>query len=158
MKFKNKEYLKSAMFGVIAADALGVPFEFKKRDEFKVEGMVGYGSHNQPVGTWSDDSSMTLATLDSFIECEDFDYYDLMNRFCSWLKGEAYCPYMECFDAGRTTVVAIHRYIEGREPTQCGGRGWMDNGNGSLMRILPIAFVEHTIEDILNLSSPLDIE
>ena len=153
IRFKNGEFLESAMFGVIVGDALGVPFEFKRRDSFKVEDMVGFGTHHQPAGTWSDDSSMTLATLESFIECDYFDYEDLMNRFSSWLCQGEYCPYGKCFDVGCTTVTAIGRYKEGETPLACGGKGLHDNGNGSLMRILPIAFVEHTVDDILHLSS-----
>lgn len=54
--------LKSAIYGQAIGDALGVPVEFKERDTFYVEDMLGFGSHLQPVGTWSDDTSMSLAT------------------------------------------------------------------------------------------------
>ena len=153
IKFKNIEFLESAIFGVIVGDALGVPFEFKKRDSFQVEGMVGFGTHNQPSGTWSDDSSMTLATLDSFIQCGYFNYEDIMDRFSGWICEGVYCPHGQCFDVGCTTVTAIGKYKEGTSPLKCGGKRIGDNGNGSLMRILPIAFVEHTVDDILHLSS-----
>lgn len=158
MKFKNTEYLKSAMLGLIVADALGVPFEFKERDTFKVTGMTGYGTHNQPAGTWSDDSSMTLATLDSFIKKDEIDLHDIMRKFLAWYMDNSYCPHGVCFDIGHTVAKALGRYDEGSfyshsKPTCYGGRGFNDNGNGSLMRILPIAFVEHTVDDILDLSS-----
>lgn len=153
MKFINTEYLKSAMLGLIVADALGVPFEFKNRGTFSVAGMTGYGTHNQPVGTWSDDSSMTLATLDSMIRTEKLDCDDIMERFTGWFDDGTYCPYGECFDIGHTTLTAIGKYKSGYSATRCGGKGFKDNGNGSLMRILPIAFVEHTVDDILDLSS-----
>ena len=51
----------NGIMGLIVGDALGVPVEFKKRDTYKITGMTGYGTHNQPPGTWSDDSSMQLA-------------------------------------------------------------------------------------------------
>jgi len=153
MKYKNTEYLKSAMLGLIVADALGVPFEFKERDTFTVTGMIGSGTHNQPAGTWSDDSSMALATLDSFIETSKIDYEDIMGRFVSWFDNSSYCPHGECFDIGHTTLTAIGRYKNGYAAVQCGGRGFRDNGNGSLMRILPIAFVEHNVDNILDLSA-----
>ena len=157
MRFKHTEYLKSAMLGLIVGDALGVPFEFKERDTFKVTGMTGYVTHNQPAGTWSDDSSMTLATLDSFIKKDKIDLNNIMNKFLAWFKDNEYCPYGECFDIGHTVATALNRYDEGTfshsKPTRCGGRGFNDNGNGSLMRILPIAFVEHKTGDILDLSS-----
>lgn len=153
MNFKNTEQLKSAMLGLIVADALGVPFEFKERDTFKATDMAEFGTHNQPVGTWSDDSSMVLATLDSFIQTEKIDYDDIMERFVRWFDEGEYTPYGKCFDIGHTTLTAIGRYKCGITPVRCGGRGFNDNGNGSLMRILPIAFVEHTVDDVLDLSS-----
>lgn len=153
MKFKNTKYLKSGMLGLIVADAFGVPFEFKERDTFKVTGMTGYGTHNQPAGTWSDDSSMVLATLDSMLETKKLDCDDVMERFVRWFDENEYCPHGECFDIGHTTLTAVGKYKNGYSATRCGGRGFNDNGNGSLMRILPIAFVEHTVDDILDLSS-----
>jgi ADP-ribosylglycohydrolase len=115
--------------------------------------MVGFGTNNQPAGTWSDDSSMVFATLDSFIQTEKIDYDDIMERFERWFVEGEYTPHGVCFDIGRTTLSAIVKYKNGYAATRCGGRGFNDNGNGSLMRILPIAFVEHTVDDILDLSS-----
>ena len=60
--------LKAAVYGLAVADALGVPYEFLTRGSFKAIEMVGYGSHQQPAGTWSDDTSLVLATCDSFWE------------------------------------------------------------------------------------------
>ena len=127
MKFINTEYLKSAMLGLIVADALGVPFEFKNRGTFRVAGMTGYGTHNQPVGTWSDDSSMTLATLDSMIRTEKLNCDDIMERFTGWFDDGTYCPYGECFDIGHTTLTAIGKYKSGYSATRCGGKGFKDN-------------------------------
>lgn len=153
MEFINKEFLKPAFLGLIVADALGVPFEFMSRDTFKCVGMTSGGAHNQPKGTWSDDSSMAIATLDSFIECDKIDYYDIMKRFVSWTREEKYCPHGEMFDIGGATSSAISRFEYGTEPLLCGGKDEYSNGNGSLMRILPLAFVEHTEDDIFNLSA-----
>ena len=60
---KNQIY--NGIMGLIVGDALGVPFEFKQRDTFRCEDMIGNGTYNQPPGTWSDDSSMVFATIDS---------------------------------------------------------------------------------------------
>jgi ADP-ribosylglycohydrolase len=127
--------------GLCVADALGVPVEFNSREKLKadpVKGMRGYGTHNQPVGTWSDDTSMTLCLLDSL--SDGLDYQDIMCRFKSWLIEGKYTPHGEVFDVGRSTRQAITRFISGAEPLQCGGSGERDNGNGSLMRILPLLF------------------
>lgn len=153
MKIKNTNCLHSAIWGLIVGDALGVPFEFKSRDKFEVTDMVGYGTHNQPVGTWSDDSSMTLATIASLCKQNKIDFDDIMEQFANWYYDACYCPYDEVFDIGGTTLSAIEQYKNGTKSIKCGGNRVFDNGNGSLMRILPIAFVEHTVMDIVNLSS-----
>lgn len=54
--------LKSSIYGLAVGDALGVPYEFKFRGAFECTDMIGYGTHNQLEGTWSDDTSMALAT------------------------------------------------------------------------------------------------
>ena len=131
----------SGILGHAVGDALGVPVEFMTREELKknpVLDMIGYGTYNQPKGTWSDDTTMTLCLMDSL--SYGIDYNDLMNRFRNWLENGAYTPYNEAFDIGNATQRAIVRYIDGNEPLQCGGNSTGDNGNGALMRILPLSF------------------
>jgi len=153
MEFINKNHLPSAIWGLVTADALGVPYEFKRRDSFKVSEMIGYGTHNQPVGYWSDDSSMMLATLCSFIEKSEIDYTDIMTRFLEWRNDGEYSPGGICFDIGMAVNRALDRFEMGYAPLKCGGKKTYDNGNGSLMRILPIAFVPHTFRNVAELSA-----
>lgn len=136
----------SAIMGFVVGDALGVPVEFKSRIELKKEpvtDMKGYGTHNQPPGTWSDDSSMVIATMEWLGELTEFlcddDYKRLMDKFNNWLMYGDYTPHGENFDCGITTSRAIMKYGRGVEPIKCGERTEYDNGNGSLMRILPVA-------------------
>lgn len=137
------------IMGLIVGDALGVPVEFKQRDSFVVTGMVGYGTYNQKPGTWSDDSSMTLATLDSLVRNKGkIVLEDIMQNFYKWLFHCKFTPYGDVFDVGGTTRRAINLYARGYDLDACGCDGEMDNGNGSLMRILPLAFVPHTANDI----------
>lgn len=135
----NKIY--NGIIGLVVGDALGVPVEFKKRDSYKVEDMTGYGTYNQPPGTWSDDSSMTLATLESIVRMGFIDPADIMNNFYEWLQNEQFTPWGKVFDVGGATRRAIARYANGTDPAKCGGKTRMDNGNGALMRILPIAML-----------------
>lgn len=131
---------KSGMYGLIVGDALGVPVEFKSRKEIAINpvtNMRGHGTHNQPAGTWSDDSSMALATLDSIKKEDGINTDSIMENFAKWcLRGE-YTPFNDVFDIGIATRNAIISYGQGMEPLKCGGAGEYDNGNGSLMRILP---------------------
>lgn len=140
----NADKVYSGIMGLVVGDALGVPFEFCQRDTFKAEGMTGYGTHNQPPGTWSDDSSMTLATLKSLALNKGINPDDIMARFARWLERGSYTPYGEVFDIGNATYSAIQRFRGGTPLSRCGGRTAFDNGNGALMRILPLAFVPHT--------------
>lgn len=145
-------YLKGAVYGFLVGDALGVPVEFKKRGSFYIQDMIGYGSHYQPVGTWSDDSSLMLATCASIKGRYRIHYEDIMNRFYRWFQFGEYSPDGKVFDIGATTVEAISRYKKGWEPLQCGLDHINANGNGSLMRILPLAFTDASTEDIYNIS------
>ena len=143
-----------AIIGLVVGDALGVPFEFHKRDTFKAVDMVGYGTYDQPPGTWSDDSSLTLATVESIVRMGKIDPDDIMHNFYQWLFFGEFTPFGKVFDVGNTTRMAIQRYrYEGEKPINCGGSSLMDNGNGSLMRILPLAFTSHSYQDIENVSS-----
>ena len=132
--------------GLAIADAVGVPAEFKSRYQLRanpITDMVGFGSHNQPAGYWSDDTSMLLATMDSLTDKYDLD--DIMQKFCAWYYGNAYTPNNNTFDAGGVVGAALHRYRNGTPALMCGGRDRYDNGNGSLMRILPIVFYQFAL-------------
>lgn len=137
-----KKYLMGGLIGAICGDALGVPYEFNSRKHMKncnVDGMVGYGTHHQPRGTWSDDTSMTLATIDSLKK--GVDYEDMMNKYCDWINNASYTPHGETFDYGRTTFYALRNYWYDHKPVrECGLKDIRSNGNGSLMRILPVTY------------------
>jgi len=129
------------IMGLCVADALGVPVEFKARATLAcnpVVGMRGYGTYNQPAGTWSDDTSMTLCLADSL--CRGLDYYDIMQNFLKWFQRGEFTPFGVAFDIGNTTMQALKRFEQGTAPIECGGNAEHDNGNGSLMRILPLLF------------------
>ena len=141
---KNFDKCLAAILGFTVGDALGVPGEFKSRTKMKespITDMIGFGTHNQPAGTWSDDSSMVIATMEWLGEMENnnADYTLLMDKFTDWLINGKYTPYGETFDRGISTSAAINNYRKGVAPLKCGGQTEWDNGNGSLMRILPAA-------------------
>lgn len=134
---------KASFYGFIIGDAMGVPLEFKERRhllENPITTMTGYGSYNVPKGSWSDDSSMMIATMDSIICKNSIDYHDLMTKFSEWISYAKYTSVDEVFDIGRTTLKAISRFQSGLPPLEAGLAGENYNGNGSLMRMVPIAF------------------
>ena len=100
--------------GVVVGDALGMPVQFVDRVELKnnpVETMEGYGTYNMPPGTWSDDSSMALATFDSIRDKGDIDYSDIMERFVRWNFYGEYTPAGKAFDQGNTCMEAICNFV-----------------------------------------------
>lgn len=148
-----KNYYLDGIMGLIVGDALGVPYEFSRREKLADEpatDMIGYGTYNVPAGTWSDDSSMALATLDSLRNGYDPD--DIMRNFVDWLKNGEYTPFGEVFDVGCTCSRAIEDYSVNGDINSCGCGNSDDNGNGSLMRILPACIYFYEKENIGRLS------
>lgn len=141
---RSTEKILGGCFGLAMGDALGVPVETKKREWLKAHplgGLRGGGRYKMPAGTWSDDTSLTIATMQSLIEQKRFDYADMMQKFAQWLRDGEFTATGESFGTGRTTTHAIERYEQGVLPLLCGGLREQDNGNGSLMRMLPTALV-----------------
>lgn len=136
--------LRDCVYGQAVGDALGVPFEFRARGTFECTGMVGNGTHGQPVGTWSDDTSMMLAICDSYRELGCIDADDIRAKFLLWYREAAYtCGRL--FDIGAATASAL-RLGHGL----CGER---DNGNGSLMRTVALAFTDATDDEVRAVSA-----
>ena len=158
---KLKKQILGGILGLAVADALGVPVEFQDRESLRrnpVTDMRGYGAHNQPPGTWSDDTSLTLCLLDSLVKENRFDsenaperldYEGIMQRFLSWMDKAEYTAHNEVFDIGNATRQALLRFRKGIDPLECGGTSEQDNGNGSLMRILPIIFYFPRLYNVL---------
>lgn len=133
--------LKSALFGVAVGDALGVPVEFKSREYMKLHpviGMTGFGTHNQPPGTWSDDSSLTFCLAEALTQ--GYDLNAIGQNFVDWYFSDYWTADGEVFDIGTGTGEAIVRLRRGSKPELSGDTAVSSNGNGSLMRILPLMF------------------
>ena len=134
----------NGIIGFVVGDVLGVPVEFISREELRknpVTDMKGFGTYNQPLGTWSDDTSMTLATMDSIINKKIIDTDDMANRFIKWFREAEYTATGKVFDIGRTTLQALAKFeLKLDRAENCGGIDEYSNGNGSLMRMLPIAY------------------
>ncbi len=135
-----KDKIKAVILGHAVGDALGVPVEFCERNELAekpVTDMVGYGTYPYPEGCWSDDTSMSLAALDSLASGK-LDFDDIMVKFGEWYYDDEYTPTGEMFDVGNTCSYAIDNYFAYHKPVEeCGLTGERSNGNGSLMRIHP---------------------
>lgn len=136
--------VKNGIIGFVVGDTIGVPVEFNSRERLllnPVTEMLEYGTHNMPKGCWSDDTSMTLATMDSIIKCKEINTNDMADRFIKWYRNGEYTATGIMFDIGTTTKQALIKYQRGIDiASKCGGEREYDNGNGSIMRMLPIAY------------------
>ena len=135
------------MLGHAVADALGVPVEFRDRARLKadpVTDMREYGTHRQPKGTWSDDTSMSVAAMEVLAKGK-VDYTAIMDNFVAWTDKAEFTATGEFFDIGGTCLDAIMNYKNGWDPLVCGNSGEFSNGNGSLMRLHPfVLYAEYS--------------
>lgn len=144
---KNKLY--GALYGHAIGDALGVPVEFKSRNYLEshpVTDYTGYGCWNQPPGTFSDDSSMMFCTAQSL--CGGYNLENIGSNFVKWYKHGYWGAYDEVFDIGNTTRFSLDRLVKGESALYSGEFEEYSNGNGSLMRILPLVFYLYNEADI----------
>ncbi len=146
----NTEKIKSVLFGVAVGDALGVPVEFETREYLNknpVTDMQGFGTHNQPKGTWSDDSSLTFCLAEVLSNWGIPHLLSLASAFVNWREGNLWTPYGKVFDIGKATNSSIKKLgklvwlkdVEGLKSLRS-NTDVNSNGNGALMRILPLLF------------------
>lgn len=159
------EKIKAALFGMAIGDALGVPFEFERRGTFEATGYhvdADYGGVPVrsrwkgivPFGAWSDDTSMALAMMDAIIdEGGKLDMKTMMVKFLEWWNKGDNCSLNKPFGLGGCIHKSMRRFVKGVDIEKCGGAREDENGNGSLMRILPLAFTNFTDDEIRKASS-----
>ncbi len=124
-------------------DALGVPVEFQSRAARRLDPVVtmrAYGTHHQPAGTWSDDASLTFCLAQAL--ADGFSVGLVAEHSRRWYYGYRWTPHGSVFNIGITTREALSRLQADRNLILAGGTDEYSNGNGALMRILPLAFYQ----------------
>lgn len=140
----NRELMKSCIYGLAVGDALGLPFTNRERNTFSVRDMVSGGIHNQPAGTWSDDTSMALCILESITRKDKVNVEDIFENFSAWFYGGKFACNGKVFDVGDTCRESITTGNAQYSELAC--------GNGSLMRTAPLALVDCSNQDIVDVS------
>lgn len=143
---KTRDYLKDRLYGAVlgfaVADALGVPAEFKEKNYFnndnKILGYIKSDLWGTDKGTWSDDTGLTLCTIDSLRH--GYDLEDIGKTFVEWYYKGLWSVTEKPFDVGHCTYKSIEKLRAGISPYESGNIHFKSNGNGSLMRILPLIF------------------
>jgi ADP-ribosyl-[dinitrogen reductase] hydrolase len=164
------EKIKDALLGFAIGDALGTPIETETRESLGLDPVVGMRENNlrnQPPGTWSDDSSLVFCTCDSL--CNGYNLEDIAIQFSNWKNNRFWTPHRRIFSMDiqiEKAIQRIDRFIEMGiriKPYSSEGVSEKQNGNGSLMRILPLAFFLKnfspedrfdTIRDVSSLTHP----
>lgn len=137
-----------AILGLAIGDALGAENEFHSRDEIKKHPIL-----SMPLESlYTDDTSMNLCLLDALIDRKTIDFKAIMDNFILWVGSGAFTPQGKAFGMGLIVMDALERYMLSKNPLTSGSTGEFDNGNGALMRILPISFYlfEHYQGDFLS--------
>jgi len=134
-----RERFRGCLLGLAVGDAVGTTLEFRARGTFApLTDMVGGGPFHLAPGQWTDDTSMALCLATSLVECGEFNARDQMERYCRWHESGYLSSTGRCFDIGNTVMAALRRYRQSGEP-YAGSSDPFTAGNGSIMRLAPIA-------------------
>jgi ADP-ribosyl-[dinitrogen reductase] hydrolase len=139
--------LKGGLYGLLIGDAFGVPYEFHPASAIPVLELIDMTpparfrrSHASiKPGTWSDDGALALCLLDSLIEKDGLDLANLAAKFLEWGDSGYMAVDGHVFDMGNQTGRALENLKNGMPPEKAGPSDERSNGNGSLMRALPLA-------------------
>lgn len=144
MTTPRNDRIRGAVLGHLVADALGVPYEFHDPRDLPADvsmapppGFVRAHA-SVPPGTWSDDGAQMLALLDSLLTRGRLDADDFGRRLVAWHGRGEYAVDHRVFDVGIQTSEAIRALVRGTQALSAGPAHERANGNGSLMRVLPL--------------------
>jgi ADP-ribosyl-[dinitrogen reductase] hydrolase len=149
--------LHGGLYGALIGDAVGVPYEFKTTLQIPhPPTMVPPPKFNRsylgvPPGTWSDDGALTLCLMESLLKADDWLDTDWVHAFGHRMSRWRYEGYMtpdnKKFDIGNQTSEAIRLLEFGLDPLELTYTEY-ENGNGGLMRALPVVLALWKSEDI----------
>ena len=141
---KNKAI--GSIVGFAIGDALGAPAEFKERGTFEpIEFYRSGGKFNLPAGAYTDDTAMTLCLAQSLLDKNGCDTDDQLQKYCSWLKDGYMSATGVSIGCGKQIYRALLNYLS-KKSTVCTIGNNRSAGNGSLMRVAPIAI--YYMEDL----------
>ena len=149
--------LKGGLYGLLIGDSLGVPYEFHPASAIPSRELIDMTpparfrrSHAKvKPGTWSDDGALALCLLDSLIEKEGLDLANLAAKFLAWGRDGYLAVDAQVFDIGNQTSRALDNLKNGMSPETAGPHDVRSNGNGALMRVLPLALWHRGTDEAL---------
>jgi len=139
MRPDSRDRVRGALIGLAVGDALGAAVEFMAPGSFPpLTDMRDGGPHGLRAGEWTDDTSMALCLAESLLQRGGFDAGDQMRRYLDWYRRGYLSSTGRCFDIGNATRAALHRFEADGNPF-AGSPDPGQAGNGSLMRLAPVA-------------------
>ncbi|HEY9061560.1 MAG TPA: ADP-ribosylglycohydrolase family protein [Pseudobacteroides sp.] len=144
---RQMDKILGGLWGLLIGDALGVPYEFNdpsdlpQIDKIEFNPPEGFERSHRGVlpGTWSDDGAQALCLLDSLLECKTMNIDSFASKLLSWYENGLWAVDNKVFDVGNQTVTTLMAYKKGVPPNKSGFILPDGKGNGSLMRVLPLA-------------------
>ena len=155
MSLQWADRVRGGMWGLLVGDALGVPYEFHRAEtlpnviEMTPPESFERAHRSTPPGTYSDDGAQALCLLASLAEHEGFDPDDFAQRLLNWYEHGYLAVDATVFDVGVQTSIALRALLNGVPALEAGPSNQTNNGNGSLMRVLPMAMFHHGTDDEL---------
>jgi len=157
---ERSERIRGGLYGLLVGDALGVPYEFHDASEIPGQHEIDMAppkgfrrAHaGVPVGTWSDDGAQALCLLNSLNQDASLNLADFGAQLLAWYETGHMTPDGKVFDVGIQTRRALGALQRGVDASRAGPDGERDNGNGALMRCLPVAFVASSTDDVIELA------
>lgn len=152
---RDRDFIAAGLYGLLIGDALGVPYEFHDAsdippaDQIEFQPPAGFHRSHPSVapGTWSDDGSQALCLFESLLEHPELELADFSSRLVRWHDHAHLQAGGRVFDVGIQTYHALLRIKAGHPPHLSGGHAERENGNGSLMRVLPVALLRNPDRD-----------
>ncbi len=130
---------RGCLLGLAVGDAVGTTLEFRPPGSFQpITDMTGGGPFHLNAGEWTDDTAMALCLAESLVECAGFDPLDQLQRYLRWYRQGYMSHNGRCFDIGGTTRQALETFERTSQPYP-GPTDPHSAGNGSLMRLAPVA-------------------
>jgi ADP-ribosylglycohydrolase len=151
---------RGGLYGLLVGDALGVPYEFHDASDIPSEQQIemtpprGFRRAHAgvPIGTWSDDGAQALCLLHSLTQDSSLNLTDFASQLVAWYETGHMTPDGKVFDVGIQTRRALGALQRGVEAMKAGPNGERDNGNGALMRCLPVVFVAQSTDEVIDLA------
>lgn len=156
-RLSTKSRLRGAIYGLLVGDALGVPYEFSNAADLPEPGLIemtpptGFRRAHAgvPPGTWSDDGAQALHLLKVLLGGDAALEVRFANGLQSWASTGELTPDGRVFDMGIQTREALARLARGVPASQSGPYEERNNGNGSLMRVLPASLLPSADDSVL---------